>query len=34
MFVIYIVLDPRLKVEYMKDNEWKTQWVDRTKKTV
>ncbi|EXX58507.1 hypothetical protein RirG_197330 [Rhizophagus irregularis DAOM 197198w] len=34
MFVIYIVLDPHLKVEYMKDNEWETQWVDRTKKTV
>ncbi|CAB4413277.1 unnamed protein product [Rhizophagus irregularis] len=34
LYAVSLILDPRLKVEYMKDNEWKTQWVDRTKKTV
>ncbi|CAB5352179.1 unnamed protein product [Rhizophagus irregularis] len=34
LYAVSLILDPRLKVEYMKDNEWETQWVDRTKKTV
>lgn len=29
-----IVLDPRLKVEYMDNNEWGEHLIDRTKKTV
>ncbi|CAB4395571.1 unnamed protein product [Rhizophagus irregularis] len=34
LYAVSLILDPRLKVEYMKNNEWETQWVDRTKKTV
>ncbi|CAB5194151.1 unnamed protein product [Rhizophagus irregularis] len=34
LYAVSLILDPRLKVEYIKDNEWEIQWVDRTKKTV
>ncbi|CAB5381884.1 unnamed protein product [Rhizophagus irregularis] len=34
LYAVSLILDLRLKVEYMKNNEWETQWVDRTKKTV
>ncbi|CAB5381744.1 unnamed protein product [Rhizophagus irregularis] len=27
-------LNPRLKLEYMKDNEWEKRWIDKTKNDV
>jgi hypothetical protein len=32
--IFIIVSNPRLKLEYMKDNHWEKQWIDKTKKTV
>jgi len=32
--IFVIVLDPRLKLEYMKDNCWERVWIDNTKKNV
>ncbi|CAB4443314.1 unnamed protein product [Rhizophagus irregularis] len=29
-----LILDPRLKLEYMKDNEWERSWIDKTKNDV
>jgi hypothetical protein len=29
-----IVLDPRLKLQYMEDNNWEKKWIDKAKKNV
>ncbi|CAB5357773.1 unnamed protein product [Rhizophagus irregularis] len=33
-FIRFEILDPRLKLEYMKDNEWEKCWIDKTKNDV
>ena len=32
--IFLIVLDPRLKLQYMKDQKWERKWVDNAKKKV
>ncbi|GBB88912.1 hypothetical protein RclHR1_15510004 [Rhizophagus clarus] len=32
LYAVSLILDPRLKIEYMKDNEWERKWIDKKKK--
>ncbi|CAB4384487.1 unnamed protein product [Rhizophagus irregularis] len=34
LYTVSLILDPRLKLEYMKDNEWEKCWIDKTKNDV
>ncbi|CAB4375273.1 unnamed protein product [Rhizophagus irregularis] len=31
LYTVSLILDPRLKLEYMKDNGWEKCWIDKTK---
>ncbi|CAB5388098.1 unnamed protein product [Rhizophagus irregularis] len=34
LYTVSLILDSRLKLEYMKDNEWEKCWIDKTKNDV
>lgn len=34
MLIFLIVLDPRLKIQYMKDQKWDKRWIESAKKKV
>jgi hypothetical protein len=32
--IFVIVLDPRLKLQYMQDHQWESRWINQAKKDV